>query len=129
MTETVQDTPQKTPTKRKSRAKDNSLLVMKELSGLMGQRTDILGKIRTKRLELAELESSLQQLGQEIQWRAGVFGMVQRPDGADIAQITQPMAFPGQPQQALTPPIFRQPEAPTNTSGINRGYADLSSLS
>lgn len=127
MTEAAQETPQKSPQKRKSRTKDNSLRVMKELTGLMGQRTAILGQIRAKRMELAELDASLQQLGQEIQWRAGVFGIVSRPEQGDVAQALMP--FPGQPQQALTSPIFRQPELPQSRDGINRGYADLSSLS
>lgn len=132
MTEAAQEA---APKKRRSRAKDNSANIMKELGGLMQQRTDLLGKMRTKRLEVAakqaefaELESSLQALGTEIQWRASIFNLAVAPDGQPTSQPA-PMMFPGAPTQALTPPIFRQPELPQSRDGVNRGYADLSSLS
>jgi hypothetical protein len=127
VTEAAQEATPKVPAKRKSRAKDNSLVIMKELTGLMGQRTAILTQIRAKRMELAELEGSLHALGQEIQWRASVFGLNQSPAREDAPQPPQ-MPFPGQPQVGMTPPIFRQPELPISRDGVNRSFVDLSSL-
>jgi hypothetical protein len=125
MTEAVQEIT-KVPVKRKPRTKDNSVAIMKELAGLMGQRTTLMNQIRTKRAELMGLESSLQELATEIQWRAGVFGLATQGNGTPPPQ--PPAYAPGGPQPVLTQPIFRQPEPPQNASRINKGYADLGGL-
>ena len=129
MTEAAQEAAPKP--KRKSRAKDNSVAIMKELTGLMGQRTAILNQLRAKKAEVAQLESSLQELATEIQWRASVFGLatsngaqppISLPGGATFTP-----GYPGQPQPVMGV-AFRQPEPPVNTSGVNRGHADLGAL-
>lgn len=129
----MSETAQEAQPKRRRRAKSSSLHVMKELTGLMEQRTGILSQIRAKRMELAELEASLQQLGTEIQWRAGVFGMVQKPSIEQIpAQLAADVYNHGHSASqvpVLDTPIFRNPEPPRRSDGINRGMADLSSLS
>jgi hypothetical protein len=124
MTEAAQETPKP---KRKSRAKDNSVAIMKELAGLMGQRTTLMNQIRAKRAELAGLESSLQELATEIQWRAGVFGLATQ--GGNGAPPPQPPAYSSGGPQPVPGVIFAQPpQSPANPSGINRGFADLSGL-
>ena len=134
MTEAAQESAPKP--KRKSRAKDNSASIMKELSGLMNERTALLTKMRAKKLEVAakqaeyaELESALNQLGSEISWRANIFGLAAQPVSG-IAPPPQPPAYaPAGGPQPVPGVIFAQPQQPpVNTSGINRGFADLGSL-
>ena len=125
MTEAAQETAPKA--KRKSRAKDNSVAIMKELTGLMSQRTALMNQIRAKKADLAQLESSLQELATEIQWRAGVFGLATQGNGAPPPQ--PPAYAPAGGPQPVPGVIFAQPpQPPANTSGINRGFADLSGL-
>ena len=128
MTEAAQESAPKTPAKSKSRAKDNSASIMKELTGLMSQRTALMNQIRAKKADLAQLESSLQELGTEITWRANVFGLATQPGTGAAPPSSSAYSAPGQPQPVLTQPIFRSPEPPANASGINRQFADLSSL-
>ena len=126
MTEAAQETAPKA--KRKSRAKDNSVAIMKELTGLMSQRTALMNQIRAKKADLAQLESSLQELGTEITWRANVFGLATQP-GTGAAPPQPPTYAPAGGPQPVPGVIFAQPpQPPANTSGINRGFADLSGL-
>lgn len=106
--ETIQ--PKKT---RNRRPKGQSMPVMRELLGLMDQRTTIMNQIRTKRMELAQLDVSLQALATEIQWRANIFSMTPKQEGVQESfpmSPGAPMAVPGV-QFAPAIPQFIAPSA------------------
>jgi hypothetical protein len=128
------DAAQETKQTRKRRPKGQSMPVMKELIGLMDQRTAILVQIRQKKMELAQLEASMRALADEIQWRANIFGMVQKDPNDTQMHIDPPASPPAQWPSAppvLTQPIFVQSAAPEPARTFNRGSAnaDLASLS
>lgn len=133
MTDAAQETPKKT---RNRRPKGQSMPVMKELIGLMDQRTVIMEQIRQKKMELgvkqmeiSTLESDLQTLGTEIKWRANIFGMETKPE-VEVTQQPPQWNFPAPPQ--LTQPIFAhppQPPEPARTFNRGSANADLANLS
>lgn len=128
---------------RKRRPKGQSMPVMKELLGLMDQRTSIMNQIRTKRMELAQLEVSMQDLANEIKWRASVFGMSPKPEAPDNGfhpSPGAPMAVPGvqfAPQMPFSVPanagviLNEGPPPPTGPRNFNRASAnsELSGMS
>jgi hypothetical protein len=132
MTEAAQEA---TP-KRKRKPKSTSLPVMKQLIDILEQRTAIMNQLRVARMTVGQLESQLQSLAQEVQWRSSVLGIAdERMDiGANPPPGT-PLSTPiWQGRQfdpaSLTTPIFAQPPQPArSTDGVNRGMADLRSLS
>ena len=120
---------------RHRRPKGQSMPVMRELIGLMDQRTTIMGQMRTKRMELAQLEASMQALGAEIQWRASIFGMTQKPEDANSAfqpAPGAPMAVAGvqfaPPMPFMAPPaagvIFNEGPPPPTGRTFNRASAN-----
>lgn len=140
MTDAAQETTQRTKATRKRAPKGQSMPVMKELLGLMDERTKILAQIRNKKMEVAQLEAAMQALGTEIQWRANIFGMVQKQEGGDLdwnaghpAPAFSPMPFPGAigSHPVMTQPIFVQPQPPEPQRAFNRGSAamDLAGIS
>lgn len=115
--------------KRRRKPKNQSLPVMKQLVDLMEQRTLIMAKRRSLQGELANCQVQLGELEREIQWRANIFGMSENDRvSPSTAQSPQFNAVPFDPS-ALTTPIFAQPQPPVSRDGINRGMADLRSLS
>jgi hypothetical protein len=139
----------KPKTTRNRRPKGQSMPVMKELLGLMDQRTTIMNQIRADRMEIAgkqmqiaQREASLLSLEREIQWRASIFGMTPKVASDEAPQIPSPgspMAVAGvqfAPQQPfLAPPVpgvlFNEgPPAPTGAR-FNRVNAadDLAGIS
>jgi hypothetical protein len=127
---------EQTQPKRRRKPKSNSLHLMKELTGLMEQRTAVMAQIAAKRMELAQLQVTFDSLGTEIQWRAGIFGLAQNgqadhsavPIGGAGSAGVQFAHSPGAPV-ALTPPIFAPvPQPPAPRDNVNRAMADLGSL-
>jgi hypothetical protein len=126
---------------RNRRPKGQSMPVMRELIGLMDQRTAIMNQMRTKRMELAQLEVSMQTLAAEIQWRASIFNMTPLPEGAAPFQPSPgaPSAVAGvqfaPPQPFIAPPsagvIFNEGPPPPTGRSFNRGSAaaDLAGMS
>jgi hypothetical protein len=125
---------------RNRRPKGQSMPVMKELLGLMDERTKIMGQIRSKRMEigskqaeLAQLEASMQALATEIQWRANIFGMTSNPaDASATPAAYQPFtpAAPFPPHHGpmeLTQPIFAPASAQPNAPQRNFNRGDASS--
>lgn len=126
MTEAAQET---TP-KRKRKPKSTSLPVMKQLVDLMEQRTAIMATRRKLQGELANCQVQLGELEREIQWRANIFGMTEAGQASSPAP-TPISGFPSGPfdPSALTQPIFHTPPPQRAGDGVNRGMADLRSLS
>lgn len=124
MTEAAQETPKKT---RNRRPRGQSVPVMKELVELMDKRLAIKNDIRQKEFELAQLNASMRDLSTEIEWRAKVFGLSQQEsEPVHHPQFSPQIATP----QMLTQPIFAPPPPPPSPrDNINRGMADLSTLS
>lgn len=124
-------TPETTP-KRRRKPKSTSLPVMKQLVDLMEQRTAIMATRRKLQGELANCQVQLGELEREIQWRANVFGMAETPQApapsytASLGTIGPTGPFD---PSALTQPIFHTPPPQRVGDGINRGMADLRSLS
>lgn len=126
MTEITQDA----APKRRRKPKSQSLPVMKQLVDLMEQRTVIMAKRRAAQGELLNLQMQMSELEKEIQWRANIFGM---SENGQVPTVSPVATFPTGQQfdpAALTTPIFVQTQQPqSQRDGINRGLADLRSLS
>lgn len=125
MTEVAQET----APKRRRKPKNQNTAVMKQLCDLLEQRTLIMNQLRVARMTVGQLESQLQALAQEVQWRSSVLGISENdrvsPSPAPAPQFQTVFADPAM----LTTPIFVQPQPPASRDGINRGMADLRSLS
>lgn len=130
----TESTTEATP-KRKRKPKSTSLPVMKGLLDILEQRTKLLGQLQAAKMTVSQLESHLQALAQEVQWRSSVLGISDErmdiganpPPGTPLsAPIWQGRQFD---PASLTTPIFATPPPQRAGDGVNRGMADLRSLS
>jgi hypothetical protein len=129
--DTVTEAAQETVPKRRRKPKNQSLPVMKQLVDLMEQRTAIMKQLSVARMTVGQLENQLQVLAKEIEWRSSVLGI---GDSGQTATPAPAATFYPEPVRfdpaGLTQPIFAQPPVPAlNRDGVNRGTADLRSIS